>query len=407
MPYPLPDEPALDDLRWLIVAIPGGPDDAQIEYRRAALGAYTEMANRFMWGLEGLEAGSDDASQAWEAAIAATLEALEMNFPQLLLSHIDEVEAKLDALILCCGLGAGGTSPYISDNPPTVTSNIIPGVGDHPAMWGDEEIADWDEYEELLCGAAHDYVDLLVSSAWDFSAAVQGATIVLSFIAAVMAALTGAGVLLAVGYGAVAAAFTSLSGLLGSTVFVDAAGELEAARGDIVCAIVQGISPAASIGGAVNPIAFAAVYQWINYENALATMLNGGNESGNLTPRLGEDCSTCFPPPFYVDVLQGVPLGDGLYRSTPLAGSSARVQVVLYTDSSKTTPYTGSITASDDSAYNTRISANPVYRVFAIGVTPPVYSSNTVYPVDIEGYGILVVHSGTSDFTIRIAIEEP
>jgi len=168
MPYPLPEEgpPYTAGLRWFLVAV---PDD--VAFVRAALGAYTEFTHFWKWGREGKEPGRSEAAQAWEAAVAATLEALEMGFPDILLGILRQIRDRP-----CCGSGATDTIP----NPGEGGGGIAPvGTDDQvPDYTDDTDIvanppqtsftdADEDaettgpEMVEYLCAAAHWYYDLL------------------------------------------------------------------------------------------------------------------------------------------------------------------------------------------------------------------------------------------------------
>jgi len=200
MPYPTPPEPAAEEtLRWFLVAVP----DRQ-EYVRAGLGAYTEMAKDYMWGLEGYESTSEDAAQSWAKAVAATLEALEMGFPDILLGYIDQVEELLEAIrdSQCCT--PGGPSPigfdgqFIGDEldivePPGVqpAAELPPGWVDHPDNPGD---GSWDLelYRIALCDKANRFVNALTATfrrwtsissfnAWDFARELVQAIIALVF----------------------------------------------------------------------------------------------------------------------------------------------------------------------------------------------------------------------------------
>jgi len=173
MPYPLPDggPPYTADLRWFLVAV---PDD--VAFVRAAMGAYTELTKYFMWGHEGKEPGRNEAAQVWEAAVAATLEALEMGFPDILLGHIDEVETLLQFIVdknVCCP--ATGIEDVVTDWQDVVgdvidTSggDVVVGVGDPPPG-----AADWTQFQSKLCDGASKYADGLIAMVDNF-AIIQG-----------------------------------------------------------------------------------------------------------------------------------------------------------------------------------------------------------------------------------------
>lgn len=131
MPYPLPGAPPYsEELRWFLVAVPN-----ERAFVQAALGAYTELGYFYKWGAEGKEEGRHEAAQAWKRAIAATLEALEMGFPDILLGHIDEVESLLAQILakeVCCGQevpgGGLGYTDYTYQDGEPVPPNVI-GAG--------------------------------------------------------------------------------------------------------------------------------------------------------------------------------------------------------------------------------------------------------------------------------------
>jgi len=172
VPYPTPPEPAAEEsLRWFLVAVPD-----RLEYVRAGLGAYTEMAKDYMWGLEGYESTSEDAAQSWAKAVAATLEALEMGFPDILLGYIDGVEELLEAIrdSQCCPEGGpapiGFDGQFIGDEldivePPDVTpgTELPPGWVDHPDNPGD---GSWDLalYRIALCDKANRFANALTAT---------------------------------------------------------------------------------------------------------------------------------------------------------------------------------------------------------------------------------------------------
>lgn len=189
MPYPLPDEglPYTADLRWFLVAVPDDP-----AFVRAALGAYTEFTHYWRWGKEGKEEGREEAAQVWEDAIAATLEALEMGFPDILLGYIDGVEALLQLLIdkdCCSATGFEEIVPnyqdIVGDTIETSGSDVVVGSGTPPAG-----ASDWTEYASKLCDAAELYADGLVAHVDNFEAVqniLQGLTA--AAVVAVMASL--------------------------------------------------------------------------------------------------------------------------------------------------------------------------------------------------------------------------
>jgi len=256
MPFPLPDEgpPYTADLRWFLVAV---PDDTA--FVRAALGAYTEFTKYWVWGKEGKEAGRNEAAQVWEGAIAATLEALEMGFPDILLGYIDGVEGLLQQLILkdvCCGSEVPGGGLPLTDysyaDSDDVPANVIAagyatGVDDATGM------------AAYKCMISHLYVQNVAAKLNEYAKYFDNAgdlTLSVAGVAAIAAALfigaaiTGfialplIGIEMLLGIGAAAGIFGAL-GELGESALQDAANELVANADDYVCAIYLEDGPAA------------------------------------------------------------------------------------------------------------------------------------------------------------------
>lgn len=213
-----------------------------------------------------------------------------------IIQYIDEIEAllqgiqELQRLGGCCDntapVGEEHTSPNADNYPDTP-----------PAEWGDgEAIVDSADWQELVCGAAHAYVDLLKATSDELDGAVKSAALVVGGIAGLMALLTGAGILLAVAWTAAASIVSGLVAGATAATFEGSSDELEAARADIVCAIVHGDAAAlrAEIEAAVSGLAWTLWFQFVDYDSAWATMIDGGNNQGFLPVDRRSDCE-CTP----------------------------------------------------------------------------------------------------------------
>ena len=213
--------------------------------------------------------------------------------------YIDEVETLLteirdltQANQPCCGDTTPLPNPYESPN-----ADNYPDTP--PATWGESEpIADSDDWQELVCGAAHKYVDILKDTTTELDGLVKTGALIVGGVAGLLALATSAGILSAVAYTAAASATAALIGITVETLLGDAADDLEDARADIVCAIVhQGHQElAAAVEAAVDPEAWLVWYKWIDYETAWNVLLDGGRDGTYLDPTRSTACDCPAPP---------------------------------------------------------------------------------------------------------------
>lgn len=257
MPYPLPPAyPYSTGVRWFLVCVP-----EDVEFRQAALDAYTNLALKRFWGKDGeaSEAQRESAANLWQIAIAQTLEAWQMGFPDTLLGYIDGVEALLQQLVLkevCCGteMPGGGlpNTDYNYDDEDPVPANVISagyatGVSDYTGM------------AAYKCMISHLYVRNVAAKLNEYAKYFDNAgdvTLSVAGVAAIAAALfVGAaitgfialpliGIEMLLGIGAAAGIFGAI-GELGETALQDAADELVTNEDNYACAIYGEDGPAA------------------------------------------------------------------------------------------------------------------------------------------------------------------
>jgi len=415
MPYPLPDEgpPYTADLRWFLVAV---PDDTA--FVRAAMGAYTELTKYWMWGHEGKEPGRNEAAQVWEAAVAATLEALEMGFPDVLLGHIDDVETLLQGLIdkPCCIDASGIEGLYpgwesIVGGPDEIDNtgyDIVADIGSPPTG-----AADWTEWHSKLCEAAQKYADGLprvINLAETVQGIIQGLTI-----AAVGALIATATTLVGIPIVVLGIATTVLDLLERLESLRELAGlanpwdemreALDNARQDIVCAIITADTPlqaSQQVQGAIIA-AHPSAWDWIRLltfpGNAMQRIFNMQSDvaGGFYGP-----CGTCGDP---------VPTGIWLFQEsfdvwtgyqtdehcfTSHQGLTADFVIVfLYGDETRTIPLVGDLTVVSDSAEG--VSGNGAVQYRAYGPTGTLlYSSNTLAGLQgVRCHRVVIRHNVT------------
>jgi hypothetical protein len=238
----------VDVLRWFLVALPDDP-----AFMAAALGMYTEGGFAYLWGLEGIEEKSGDAAQSWARAVNATLEALEMGFPDILLGYIDEVEGLLRAIrdineglqdIACCVDSDPTSGDQYTDTNFDDAGPFPQDLVDAGFLTDVNDTAGWQDYKCLISNAFVDSVIAwLVNMApyYDSTAKILGGVATIAaFLTAVFGLITGSWVLMFTGIvasaGLVAAVYKALTDLGGLALTILAA-DVETARPDLVCAL--------------------------------------------------------------------------------------------------------------------------------------------------------------------------
>lgn len=308
MPHPLPEDVGgVSGTRWFLVAV---PDDAA--FIQAAYAIYTELTHYWKWGLEGpVPVESDAAAQLWASAVDETLEALEMGFPDILLSHIDDVEdllRQLNDAQACCEFIPGADSVTVGGEDELSESDTDISTGTFPPGTTTET-----EARNYLCGAAEAFVDRLIETpaklltylSWGISAVTliviwytAGALIAISGIAVVGGLLTLDRVLDAIDL------FANLRDLIQAgqedePSVVEA--ELSAVRDDLICSIVladtatqAGALLRATIANAVSSVAWQNALFLFTADPFLARIFNGNSSAEPST-----SCACVFD----VDVL--------------------------------------------------------------------------------------------------------
>lgn len=278
--YPLPDgDVSEDDMACTIVYYPDRP-----EYRQALVSSLLYLGNWLAWERDADKRGSD-AAASWKIANELTLECLYMSCFEELQANVAAILAILQQQVQCCDENSttGGSSEHETE--------IEPGVGDPPDYYGETEVADWDEWAEYLCHNAHLWVDELILQAgnWEVYLSTGGATVGLlaSAIVAISFFVVGGVVsvpFLMLGFAGVVASMTG-------TLFSEAADDIETAREDIVCAIMNGSDLAAAVEEALGSgAAWDFFYTLIDYDSAAAILYEGGDGETYLESETRQDC---------------------------------------------------------------------------------------------------------------------
>lgn len=341
MGFPLPANPNVTEFAYYLVAIPDAP-----EYRQAVKGHLGELGFPSKWGLEGIESGSYVAAQAWLRAIDETWRLLEMGWPDLVISHIDDIETLLSALQLIQQVDVGCCENVSPVDPPGGGSSSEPvpqPVIDAGYATGS---SDYEGYNSYKCMAAHLFLNNQQANVQALAPLVAIATGIASVILLLfgwyhgIAALTLGG--LTVGFGDILVLVDILKDLTAGdlTIF---AGDLEEHRDELVCAIVQADGIDDSWEAYANMLdtlfvdAEALVLKNINGKYMMQTILYGEHGGANVVDQyaaLGYDpaeytCCEEEPPEGY----EIVPVAyTGTCTGSGCTGVSAADNVVTFTN---------------------------------------------------------------------------
>lgn len=287
--YPLPDgELGEDEIVCQLIFLPD-----RSEYWQALLGAISYMATWKAWERDSDKRGKDAASN-WREAFELTMGCWRMTCLEDLTSTVTDILELLQNKKDCCD----DNITYLPVDP--IDTDIVPNDGDPPATYGETEVEDWDEWNEHLCYNANKYVDYLAHVGDQLWEATRNSAILIGLIAALLALLAFSGIGLPIAFGLAA---TIVSGIIltgTSVTFEDTEDDIEAARNEIICAILQGRSLADAVETALDSnAAWTLFFQFIQYDDAIAVMYNGGAD-GEYLPTETDDTCVCLCKHVYV-----------------------------------------------------------------------------------------------------------
>lgn len=336
--YPLPAGDAeVADLACQLVWLPN--DDA---YWQALLGTLTYLSTWLAWERDDDHNGKK-AADSWKAANVKTLECWRMTCLEDLETNVAAILALLQGRKDCC-------DDNVTYLPQTeYTTDIEPEEGDAPDYYGETAVTDWDDWLEHVCYNAHLYVDYLVQQAEQLNDAVGLGMLTLGLVASGLALLSFGPLGIPVAFALVS---TTLFGLIAATAlaFDDAAEDIEDARTDIVCALLQGTS----LGDAVEDAIGSSSPEWtyffslVDYDSAQAIMYEGGADGEYLPAETKDDCVDCgYDQLLEGDITLKVPSGygtglsyaDGVWTiSSQSVGACHVVWIQFFTDITYVTP---------------------------------------------------------------------
>lgn len=278
--YPLPDgDLGEDDIVCQLVYLPDRP-----EYWQALLAAVHYFSTWTAWERDDDKRGKDAASN-WRDAFELTIGCWRMTCLEELTQTVTDILELMQTRKDCCD----DNITYLPTE--EIETDIVPFAGDPPDEYGETEIEDWDDWAEHVCYNAHVYVDYLKhagDSLWD---AAKTSSIIIGLVAAILTLLAFSGIGLPIAYGLAAGIVSGivLGGQIGT--FAGTSEAIEAAREDIVCALINGGDLAQVVEDALESgVDWDLFYQWIPYGSAIAIIHEGGHEDEYLPSETRDDC---------------------------------------------------------------------------------------------------------------------
>ncbi len=281
--YPLPTgELGEDEIVCQLVFLPD-----RDEYWQAFLGAYAYLATWRAWERDDDKRGKDAAAN-WRAAFELTIGCWRMACLEQLQQDVSDILALLRNQDSCCG----DIITYYDNS--TYITLIVPGDGDPPDYYGETAVTDWDDWSEYLCHNANLWVDELVRAAETIATALSTGGITIGLLAAVMAAIAFFVVGGVLALPLLMVIVFGLSVEVSSTVFDQAATDIEAARDDIICAILSGRSVAEAVETALSSsVPWDLLYTHLDYDSAIAILYEGGDGDSVFLEAEQDDSCVC------------------------------------------------------------------------------------------------------------------
>lgn len=329
--YPLPAGGlGEDEIVCQLVYLPDRP-----EYWQALFAAVHYFSTWRAWERDEGKRGKDAAAN-WREAFELTMGCWRMTCLEDLKADVAGILALLQGKKDCC-------DDNVTYGPQReVETEIDPGVGDPPELYGETEVEDWDEWMQHVCYNAHKYVDAMILQADTFSDAVGNSFLTLGLIAAALAILSFTGIGLPVAY---ALAAIALVGLLDAGVgaFLTAGDDIEDARQEIVCVFLQGTSVRDAVEDALgDSSAEWLLFQLVDYESATAIVYEGGYDGEYLPADKKEDCLECgYDQVLEEDFTLHIPYGslvdydDGVWTVESQLFACHQIWLQFYTTPSK------------------------------------------------------------------------
>lgn len=274
-----------EELCPIVVCVP-----RKDEYFQAFWGMLSYMGTWTAWERDSAKRGKD-AAAAWRFANDETGIGERMGCLDDLVQDVADILLYLQSKKDCC-------DDTLTYGPSTeVETEIEPLVGDPPEFYGETAVTDWDDWLEHVCYNAHLWVDELVRQAETIETALAVGGVAIGLVAgtlAVIGFLATGGALSVPILMAISAALASGGA---SSMFAQAATDIEDARGAIVCDLILGRDVAATIEAELTiASSWTLFFQHADYDSATAVIYEGGQGTNYLPSETRDDCTGCEHP---------------------------------------------------------------------------------------------------------------
>ena len=118
------------------------------EYFQAFWGTLHYLATWIAWQRD-VDKRGKDAAESWRFANEATEVGNRMGCLEDLITDVNDIKEFLLLKKDCCDAN------ITYDQSTTFNTLIVPGQGDDPTVYGENEVAYWDEWLEHVCYQAH------------------------------------------------------------------------------------------------------------------------------------------------------------------------------------------------------------------------------------------------------------
>jgi len=282
--YLLPSGDAYtDDLACALVWFPNKP-----EYRQALRGSLHYLGTWAAWERDELKRGQD-AARAWKEANALSEECIEMS------TCLDDLINAINAMSF--NLSVNCNCEYATVNPPTPPEPTgIPGIGPVPTTWGEEDTTGytWDEYTQLVCGAADAYVDFLIAKNEELINYINLGLLGIGIVSALIALMSGFGLAVVISLGTAAEIFAGLILNPSGAIFGGVASQLALGKEQIRNAIACEGGLRSVMESILDPLAWSLFYQFVDWEAATAILRSGEYQGEYLETPVPLGACDCF-----------------------------------------------------------------------------------------------------------------
>jgi len=219
-----------------------------------------------------------------------------------ILGYIDDIETLLTAILNKPAAGCCPPDGVLTNEPvPDEEPNDWTSDGEtYPETYAGTTMTSAAEYHAYLCAAAVKLVDNLAQQLRNTSDTMQAGLLGIGLLASFLATLITGGAALPLSVTLIAAIWSGIHAVWESGVFDEPIADLEDSRSLLICAALQNDYEtfAAAVETVVGEIAWTAFFQFLPYNNMIASLFTGTVNGENIAG-LVPDYDSCVCEPVY------------------------------------------------------------------------------------------------------------